>query len=174
MFSCLISILILLCNTFLGPQLQKGKQVQVIPLMGRVWKLSFDLTLYGKIDKWGSIVHFTIGANYGKYGDRIPAIWTNPGDTRLHIASAVSGNINYYINTENMPLNKKIRVEVEQTYADKKYMYIITIDGKQIHSVENKDARQFENVKVYIANPWDEPANAFIDNFKFENQGGYL
>ena len=146
--------------------------IKTLETLGKAWKISFELTLYGTIENWGSIIHFTLGEDNGKYGDRNPAVWTNPGTTKLHIASGVNGNKNYYINTDTLPLNKKMLIEIEQIYLqDNTYQYNIYIDSKQIHSRENKDARSFEDIKVYIADPWSQPANGLVENIKIEDNG---
>ena len=148
--------------------------MQTIPTLGKAWKVSFDLTLFGEIKDWSNIIHLSIGGNMGKYGDRTPTVQTVPGTTKLHFGSSVNGKKNYNFNSEDMPVNKKIRVVIEQKFLNnKKYQYSVYIDGKQIHTVENKKAEEFKNVKVYVSDPWYEPANAQIENIVIENNGKY-
>jgi len=60
---------------------------------------------------------------------------------------------------------------VEQKRIEEDYFFIITVDGEQLHSVQNKKGvRRYENVKVYAANPWNASANGYIRNLKI-NQG---
>ena len=149
--------------------------MQTIPTLGKAWKVSFDLTLFGEIKDWSNIIHLSIGGNMGKYGDRTPTVQTVPGTTKLHFGSSVNGKKNYNFNSEDMPVNKKIRVVIEQKFLNnKKYQYSVYIDGKQIHTVENKKAEEFKNVKVYVSDPWYEPANAQIENIVIENNGKHF
>ena len=131
--------------------------------------------MFGTLSKWGSIIHLTIGNNEGRYGDRVPAIWTRPKESKLHIASAVNGEDNYVYDSDKIPVNKKVHIVVDQSYLnDNKYQYSIYIDGKQVHTTVNNKAEEFENVKVYIANPWHDAANGKIENVKLENRGKNL
>ena len=46
---------------------------------------------------------------------------------------------------------------------------MITINGEKVHSVENKDARSFKNVKVFAGDNFYTPADASYKNFVWEN-----
>ena len=75
-----------------------GKQLKtVVNLSGTVdYKLSFQLKPWNKVLSWGSIFHFTAtGNNCCEYGDRIPALWFNPGSFKLHLIDGHSkhGNV---------------------------------------------------------------------------------
>ena len=145
--------------------------LQIIPILGREWKLSFDLILYGKRNSHGSIVHLTIGNNYKKYGDRTPAIWTREKSTQLFFRSAVNGEKDHGFTTKNdIPLNKITHIEVGQKkMTNGKYQYTIYIDKSQVYTIENTKAESFNNVKVYAADPWHEPADGDVKNLTILN-----
>ena len=46
---------------------------------------------------------------------------------------------------------------------------MITINGEKVHSVENKDARSFKNVKVFAGDNFYTPADASYKNLVWEN-----
>ena len=146
--------------------------METIPILGKAYKVSLDLTLFAGRKSWANILHLTRGNDASTYGDRVPAIWTKPDDTKLHITSAVNGNRNYIFDTKDMPVNQKIHIEIEQKYiTDGKYQYSINIDGEQVHTVENTKPETFEKVKVYIADPWYEAANGRVENVRITSKG---
>jgi len=53
--------------------------------MSQDYTLSFDITPNGKVQNWGSILHFTTGQDSGTPGTRVPAIFFNPNSTLLHV-----------------------------------------------------------------------------------------
>ena len=172
---CSKYILINLFVSSIDSKFMKGNLVETIPVLGKAYKLSFDLYLYGKLRDWGSIIHLTTKDNAGKYGARTPAIWTSPDSTKVSVFSAINGNNNYAFTTGDLPVNKKIHVVVEQKFlSDNRYQFSVYVDGKQVFTIENKKAEQFKNVKVYIADPWYEPANGRIENIVIENKGNSI
>lgn len=58
------------------------------------YTLSFDITPNGKVDNWGSILHFTTGQDYGTPGTRVPALFFNPGSTLLHVRFDTISSVN--------------------------------------------------------------------------------
>ena len=71
----------------------------------------------------------------------------------IRINSAVNGDTSY---RQNIPLtataNETMDVEIHQRYIrNGEYRYFIRIDGEEVHSVVNTQARQFYNVKVLAA-----------------------
>lgn len=143
-----------------------------IPVLFKTWSISFDLILFGTIESFGSILHFTIKNDHGLYGERTPAIWTLPNNTKLHLASAVNGKPTYTFSSYNdIPINKTTKIKVEQRYDYfyNAFWYNTYINDVIVHSIENSMPGRFENVKVYIADPWHRPANGFIKHYKFVN-----
>ena len=113
---------------FLGFPLKKGKIIKTIPVLQKEWKVSFDLKVFGSRNSWGSIVHFTVNGNHGM-GNRIPAVWTRPGSTGLHIISAIDDNGNSAYNTDDLEKKQFYSVVIEQKKRiDDAYEYNIWID----------------------------------------------
>merc|ERR1712126_257302 len=89
----------------------------------------------------------------GNVGQRLPGIWTN-ADYGLHVCMALNGSGN---SCKNLPIqtNKWYGVTVSQKMNDKKeFEFRVLIDGTLSWQVLNKDAAQFENVKVFSSDPW--------------------
>ena len=150
--------------------LKKNNLITKIPSWGKSWKVCFDLKLTGVIRNWGSIVHFTQGGDMSTYGDRIPAVWTYPGNTRLHFTASVNNIVNKQYNSAAVPLNRYVKVRIEQRYVSPNvYRYTVFLRGKKIYTLLNRVAKIFKNVKVYAGDPWYPHAKGSIKNLIYEN-----
>ena len=90
--------------------------------------VSLDIKPLGKTKGWTNV--FRIQQKGHKdccsYGDRIPAIFMRPGDTRLHIAYSVSGAGNRWVDTARLAIGKYHRVVIQQRkQINGKYRYRI-------------------------------------------------
>ena len=47
--------------------------------------------------------------------------------------------------------------------------YMVNIDGKQIHKVENKDPKTFKDVKVFAGDNFHSSPDASFKNLVWEN-----
>jgi len=127
----------------------------IIPRLSTEWFVSFDVILFTTQPFYINLIHFTIGENIQKHGDRIPAVFQQPGTSRLHITTSLGSNYNFIYNTEELTSNVKHHVELDQTYyGNSVYRFNINIDGQQVLSETNSNAKQFYNVKVWASDPW--------------------
>eukprot|EP00463_Aulacantha_scolymantha_P005628 TRINITY_DN6_c0_g2_i17.p1 TRINITY_DN6_c0_g2~~TRINITY_DN6_c0_g2_i17.p1 ORF type:complete len:250 (-),score=28.60 TRINITY_DN6_c0_g2_i17:513-1220(-) len=95
-------------------------------------------------------------------GCRIPAAWIREGKY-LHLTSGVNEQNNYYINFL-VSLKTWYHVQIKQVENEaKKIVYSILVNNKVIHSLLNTKAREYKNVKVYVADPWYPAANGTFD-----------
>ena len=136
----------------------------------RGWKLSFEVNPVGEIGGYSSIIHATINGDIGSPGRRTPAVWFISNTRKMHIASDVGGNSNYYYNTKvDLPRNRFSTVVIQQIQQhDLSYHYQIIINGRIVHSVYNSQPKIFHNVKYYASDPWYNPARAMIRNVNLE------
>jgi outer membrane protein OmpA-like peptidoglycan-associated protein len=130
------------------------------------YEVSFDLKLHGSVADWGSIVHFTAtGANCDGYGSRIPGIWTNPGQTTLHTSSGHEGNGNDNRSTRALIIDSevKVRLRVQGTACT------VWFDGEKVLDEPTMMGKrqEHEDVKVYVGDPWYEPANGELRNLQY-------
>ena len=76
--------------------------------------------------------------------------------------------------TSGLPLNYWTHVEVGQfRHADGKYRFIIIVNDAIITSVENMEARDFSDVKLYASDNIAIAATARIDNLSIETIPDY-
>ncbi|XP_065671442.1 uncharacterized protein LOC100209097 isoform X2 [Hydra vulgaris] len=151
-------------------QLVKGKLIAEIPKLDKEYLISLDIVPNKFVAGWHSVIHFTIGSDVAKYGDRVPGIWFNE-DAKggLHIAAPVNGNINRYFNTKPIGINVWSNIEISQTLKGAVYVYTIKINGEMVFSEINNQAQYFDNVKVYASDPWYEVQDGSIKNLYIIN-----
>ena len=117
---------------------------------------------------WHNIYHATISANNDGYGSRIPGIWIrrNNGAMNILVWFAINGTNKYYIDVPTTPiqLNKWITIIVSQTKVGGEYHFKYEMNGNVLYTKKNAKPQQFENVKIYISDPWYSPVPGNIRN----------
>ncbi|XP_066910985.1 uncharacterized protein [Clytia hemisphaerica] len=104
------------------------------------------------------------------YGARTPYVGLRKDTRKIHTTSAINGNWNEIKELPPVIIDQTYHLEIHQRYVSNgHYRYFIMIDGVEVYSVLNTDARQFYNVHVYAGNPWNEPCPVYISNFKLTN-----
>jgi len=150
--------------------LTRGYLVDNIPTLQAAWYVSFEVNPKATVARQSNIIHFTINKDVGSYGDRVPGVWFISHTTKLHICSAVSGNVNYCFQTNPLRLNAFTKVEIANTFVSNgQSWYEIRVGGQQVHRVRNTRPAYFANVKVYRGDPWYNPSKAEIKNLVFNN-----
>ena len=149
------------------------KLFTTIPRLSTEWFISFDLTIFSTQDYFINLIRFTIGGNNNQHGDRIPAVFQNPGSRKLHFTSSIGDRRNYVFNSEELSFNVKHHIEIDQTYyGNSIYRFNVEINGQNVLSTINSKARQFYNVQIWASDPWyhilanDSPV---ISNLTFVN-----
>ncbi|XP_047145312.1 uncharacterized protein LOC105849748 isoform X1 [Hydra vulgaris] len=137
-------------------ELCENEVIATMSVLKKEYSVSFKLKSYSYSKGWENVLHITKGQNYGECGDRNPAVFFHKdGSGRLVFFSAINGNINSEFETKNpLPLNVWSNIKIEQTLKNSAYVYAIYINGSIQYEIENKDPRQFKDVKVYISDPW--------------------
>uniref|UniRef100_A0A7M6DR11 Uncharacterized protein n=1 Tax=Clytia hemisphaerica TaxID=252671 RepID=A0A7M6DR11_9CNID len=148
-----------------------GRLMAVIPVLSMEWSVSLNVRYPSYGGTGYTIFHMANeGVRDTSYGARIPII-SRPYLTlpvTFHISSAVNGHWNHYQNFQGAAPNGTNHIEVHQRYVSNgHYRYFIMIDGVEVYSVLNTDARQFYNVHVYVG--WPDPAPCFISNLEITN-----
>ena len=122
--------------------------------------------LFPKND-WYNIFHATISGDMDVYGSRAPGIWINHenGNIFTCIVSAVDGGFSiYYAPTTPVQLFKWVAINISQTKVEDDYQYKVEINGEVVHMAKNTQPREFENVKIYISDPWYPALPGYVRN----------
>ena len=100
--------------------IKKDNLLTTLPSLDKEYKITFDMFITKHIvDNFRTVVHFTVGGNNDKYGDRTPGVWTFK--KRLSVASAVSGNRNkVFMYPKVLEEGKWTNVEISQSLVDDK------------------------------------------------------
>ena len=117
----------------------KSALLTTLPNMAKEWSVTFDIKPADfRYSGFASIIHFTIGGSGlgsgAKVGDRIPAIWFHRTRGVL-VSTALNGlpAVSKFLN--NLPpAGSWTSIEVNQRLVLSKYMFTITIGGKQTYT----------------------------------------
>ena len=153
-------------------KITKNTLLATIPLLKKVWKVSFDFKA-NKFASYQQLLHLSAGGkgvgSGAKYGDRTPAIWTHPSRGFL-VSSAVRGRFNFAKYFNALPSTGEwINIEVGQQLEGSITIFFIYIGGKKVFSTINTKPSEFENVQVFASSRWYRPVNGYIKNFLIQN-----
>ena len=144
---------------------------QTLPTLFKQWIVTLDIMPIGLVKNvYSNILHMGTGGEKENYGDRTPAIYCFRNQTTLRIVSAINGVTSYPFISSPLPMHKWTRVEVSQLrQSNGSYQFTIQIADNIIAQVENTDAREFSNVKVFASNNYTSAARAKIRNIKISS-----
>ena len=134
------------------------KLPQVFNQLGKEYFVKFDI----KIDKefsspeWLNVFRLTsTDSNCCDHGDRIPALFLHKNKQLTFTNSIGSqGNYHFYFPYE---LDRTYHIVISQTQSRTgKFEYCTKIDGLNIHCLINDQPRIFENVYLYVSDPWHQ------------------
>ena len=156
-------------------KLVAGTKLATVCVLSKDWRVTHEFRFTQYRDGWSNIIQLTLGGSNDQYGDRTPVIHaylhnSTANDGLVFIASAVNGNINYESYSVLPPVGAWTTIAISQTLEGGKYIYKITIGGKEVHAVENSQPKEFKAVKVYASNPWQEAQPGYIRNLVIETR----
>ena len=123
----------------------------------------------GDTHKYSNILHVGLGGNKAHYGDRTPIIWFKPNTTIMQINCDINGRDYKLIVTDPKPINEWTRVEMSQLrQMDGVYQLTVQIAEVIVTQINNTDARDFSDVKVYTGDSFHTAANAKIANLTID------
>lgn len=128
------------------------------------YTLTFDLTVLGIQGNWTNIMR--VGTGTGdccNFGERSPAIWLWPGDTRLHIRIGDQSDGNWGIDTAPLTIGKKTTFKLDTNGKQ----VTLTVDGRVTSVVQPTARATGAGLKVWMSDPIYEPANVTIENLAF-------
>jgi len=135
--------------------------------------ISFSIIIYERFWNWRNIIHVSNdGNNCCSPGQRIPAIWIWPNDTRLHfrLSSQDNGNNGADTNT-HIPLNTEtyVSITISKSMINIYYNGVLDTTGfTWTHYI-----KAIPDAVVYITDPWHSYENFAIRNLKMTNGNIY-
>ena len=130
------------------------------------WKITLDMILLETTTTPHSVYHFTNSGDVDQQGCRTPALWTiNQG---LFFAFNKDTNKDFGHTINNIPLDQKTRVVIEQVILSNRPTVRIYVDNAMVFQVSHDWKIPFKNVKFYLSNPWYNVAPVKILYFSYE------
>lgn len=150
--------------------------METVPKRLKSWFVSFDvktIEMSSLPSGYRNIIHFTTRLNNANYDITVPAVWFLPGSSIPQITSDVDALSSSWMGSTSsgeVQSDSFTNFMIIQHQNDAgKYMYRIFIHGNEVFQKENREPEEFQNVKVYMADPWGLAANAIIRNFVHSN-----
>ena len=136
----------------------RNRLLSTLPQVTKEWRVGFDVYPAAYSARYTSVLHMTIGGkgsgSGSMVGDRVPAIWFHKTKGVL-VSTALSGKVSFNKLIPSLPpAGKWTRIEVSQTLVSSKYIFSITIGGKQVFTKRNTKPVDLSDVKVYAGSPW--------------------
>ena len=89
---------------------------------------------------------------------------------KLYISSGINQDNNYIINHLDFLLGTKYQLDIQQVpYGNDEALYQIFVNGNRISHVVNHNPMEYNNVKVYLSDPWHEPFPGIITKFQWDS-----
>ena len=135
--------------------------VYVIGLQSKYWQLSFNITVLSYTEEITSIIHFTGEDNEDLSIHNILSFSMN--NTSLIISFQHNGSIIHH--DINVQTNVNYNIKFRQQWSMSNAVNVkIFVDDVEIFSKRNTNPKQYKNLRCYIGNLWNEPANDNIKN----------
>ena len=147
----------------------QGNLVSTIDQWGKYFQVSAEIQITGlPTENWANVFHFTTGENNYELGSRIPGLWVNKSNQILYFTSGVDQEKDYEYSHE-FSLGQKYLIDILQIpHGNGEALYQIRIDGNLVHNKTNSNAMDFDNVKVYLSDPWYESFQGKLTNFQWD------
>ena len=154
--------------------LVKGKLLTSIPVLGKQWRVSFEV-FPENFDHTGlaSVLHLRTGEKGTRFGRRIPAVLIQR-NKRVLVSTALGKKLIFtkrFRSKYGPALRNWTKIEVGQSLQGEDYIYSIDLGGRQVFTANNSRPREFYDVKVYAASPHFPPLSGSIRNLKIEVGG---
>ena len=149
-----------------------GNLIKSFPRMSTEYKVVVEFIIHSlPIGNTANLFLFT-GQNI-LTGGGIPKLIINKSPkTTLKLVTPVNGTLlGVRIDLGAQILNHSHRLEVEQRYLkDGLYRFVTLINGQELHSTINVNAKQFYDIKCYVSSPGSPTlANATIRHLSLTN-----
>ena len=130
------------------------------------YEVSLDVKPTGVSGTYTSLFRVNRGADSAVPGDRLPVIFFRTNRKELYICTAIGTNKNHCFSDRYVfPLSVFTNIKIQQQrFLNDSYQYSIKVNGVVKLQVINTHPITLYNAKVYLGDPWYNPAKAQIKN----------
>ena len=158
---------------------EKGRMVTVMPVIHPVYRISLEFYVWAFNDgnEWHNIFHYTTAADVDGYDciHRVAALWLqqNQQDSKkatTHIQACVNGDkkvLKPVVTKDQWHALEFGQYAKRMENTDVTHHFYVKLDGEIIHEEQNYDPITFQDVKVYMSDPWWPAAYGIIRKFKY-------
>ena len=169
MLHSLNAIVIELFNVIGEIEIKRNQIIKTLKILPKEYEVSFEVKPTSKTNAtYSNVIHLTVGGNNAAYGDRTPAVWIY--FSNFFFSSALNGSTsgNFQSNVV-MNLLEWTKIKISQLLMKENYVFTIWVADNIIYNVINFQAREFQNVMVYIGDPWYVAQPGYIRNLVIKN-----
>ena len=143
----------------------RSRIVDTIPKQELSWKITFDIIIFENPAGHHNIFRFTSSGKEYKHGARTPAFWII--NETLYLAFNTDATFNHVVSV-TFTLNTKMSIVMEQVLLNGTIPTInVFVDQQLVHQHQHSWKIPFENVLVYMSDPWYPTADVKLSNFKY-------
>ncbi|XP_047125352.1 uncharacterized protein LOC105849349 isoform X2 [Hydra vulgaris] len=150
---------------------EKDTIIGILNILRKEYIVSFNVKPFEYKSGFKNILHITLGNNMNVYGDRNPGVWfLNDASGKLRIHTALSNDSRYYFDTSTKLItNKWSNIKIYQKLHNGSYWFFVDLNGNNIHAIQNLNATDFVNMKVYVSDPWFDAQNCSMSDLLIIN-----
>ena len=139
--------------------------LSILPVNSAEWIFQLTLHMNTLTNSWCNIMRVTnTDSVVAALGFRVPSI--NVYNDVLQFMNSVNGNPTQEDDYRGLTWNTTYNIEIHQRYKSAGvYRYHVIVNGEKVLSMDNHQAYQYYNVKIWVSDP--NPCDAKISNFKF-------
>lgn len=147
--------------------------VKQIGTLYRNWRIAFEI-MPNPLTFSGHMVNIIrVGTSTDRHS-QLPAVYMNSGNI-LEFKTAIDDNCNYgnveKVRTESIPSWVWTHVEISQFNWDDRFIFVVRINGIEIHRKENSNPKVYSNIMLYKSDPFWQSSSAPIRNIVHETYG---
>ena len=148
--------------------------VKQIGTLYRNWRIAFDIMPTTESFSGHMVNIIRVGTETDRYS-QLPAVYMKAGSTILEFRTALDGNQNYGyfegVRSEPIPVGDWTHVEISQFDWDDTFIYLVRINGVEIHRKENSNPEVYSNIMLYENDQFWQSSTAHIRNIVHETYG---
>ena len=169
----------------LAGRVQRNNHIGTIRTWGPQYWVTLQLIVHTPRQGWTTLLAFRAEQSEHNYGQRTPLVNLHKRGARhvLHFGNTVNKNPDhtfdyqvqlsrwYTVVIQEISMNGKVkRGEITKSETFHQVYFIIEIDGREVHKIENRNAtKTFRDVQVYAGDSHIIAAEASYKNLFWEN-----